>query len=120
MTRFRVLVCRGPECGEKRNSKSIADEFRKQIDQAGLSSEQAQLSDYSCFGQCQRGVNVLVHEVTDSKSSRYALFMPTRLPGAQLYCGIGVAHVKRIVEEHLSHGKPAADLLCSSQDEKET
>jgi (2Fe-2S) ferredoxin len=60
--RFRIVVCRGPECGDKRDSQAVHAAFVREIAAAGV-GDRCQLEWQSCFGRCSQGPNVLVREV---------------------------------------------------------
>jgi (2Fe-2S) ferredoxin len=60
--RFRIIVCRGPECGDRRDSRTVHDAFA-----AGLAARDlgrtCELTWQSCFGRCSQGPNALVREL---------------------------------------------------------
>ena len=60
--KYTILVCRGPECGDKRHSADVHAAFKRELASCPLDGNSATLDLYSCFGKCQRGVNVLVRE----------------------------------------------------------
>ena len=71
--------------------------------------ERAELDDYSCFGRCKRGVNVLVRPIPAGETKdqrRRLMLMPTSAPGALLYNRVQVEEVGRIVAEHVLSGQP--------------
>lgn len=103
--RFRILVCRGPECGDRRESRGIYDAFRAALADRGLESS-CELGWQSCFGRCTQGPNALVREVSaDAAPQRFAL---ATLPGPRgvtaLYNHLDVAKVVEVVAEHVGRG----------------
>lgn len=60
--RFRIVICRGPECGDRRGSAALHEVFRSALEANGA-REHAELAWQSCFGRCTQGPNVLVREV---------------------------------------------------------
>jgi (2Fe-2S) ferredoxin len=108
--KYRILVCRGPECGEKRNSAAVHTQIGEELRQCALNGNEASLELYSCFGKCQKGVNVLVREVRPNDNARMLLLMPTAGPGAFLYHGVRPDEARRIVEEHVANGRPLVEL----------
>ena len=126
--RFRILVCRGPECGDRRESRGIYDVFRAALAAGGLEST-CELGWQSCFGRCTQGPNVLVREVlTDAPPPRFAL---ATLPGPRgvtaLYNRIDAAKVTEIVAEHIGRGvvvrrfvEPPATALVAAGSEPPT
>lgn len=100
-----VLVCRGPECGERRGSAAIHAAFVAELRRAGIEA-QVQIGWQSCFGRCRQGPNVLVHEVAAAAAgSRLSgLLPPPPGRGGALYNGVTPADVVTIVESHLKRG----------------
>jgi (2Fe-2S) ferredoxin len=103
--RFRILVCRGPECGDRRESRGVFDAFRSALATAGLEPT-CELGWQSCFGRCTQGPNVLVREVlSEAPPPRFAL---ATLPGLRgvtaLYNRVDAARVTDIVAEHIGQG----------------
>ena len=60
--RYKIIVCRGPECGERLGSSAIYAAFHEAIRLRGLEGR-AELAWQSCFGRCRQGPNVLVRPV---------------------------------------------------------
>jgi (2Fe-2S) ferredoxin len=126
--RFRILVCRGPECGDRRESRGVYDAFRAALAAGGLDAS-CELGWQSCFGRCTQGPNVLVREVlTDVPAPRFAL---ATLPGPRgvtaLYNRIDAAKVTDIVAEHIGRGvvvrrfvEPPATALVAAGGEPPT
>ena len=72
-------------------------------------AHEAELDEYSCFGRCQRGVNVLIRPLKSSETKeerRRLMLMPTSAPGALLYNRVQLGEIDRIVEEHLLADRP--------------
>lgn len=103
--RYRILVCRGPECGDRRGSRAIYDAFRARIDESGL-TEHCELGWQSCFGRCTQGPNCLVREITQAAPP--SRFMFATLPGPRgataLYNRIDPVKVAEVVSEHVARG----------------
>jgi NADH:ubiquinone oxidoreductase subunit E len=60
--RFKIVICRGPECGDRRGSAALHEVFRSALE-AHAARERAELAWQSCFGRCTQGPNVLVREL---------------------------------------------------------
>lgn len=109
--RFRIIVCRGPECGDKRNSRAVHESFAGQIAAHGL-ADRCQLDWQSCFGRCSQGPNVLVRELpqVDAPRPRFALadLPPSRGGGPRLatalYNRIDPVKVVEVVARHVIQG----------------
>lgn len=111
--RFRIIVCRGPECGDRRNSSAVHEAFAAQIAAQGIAGR-CQLDWQSCFGRCSQGPNVLVRELPDAALAppkpRFALadLPPSRGGGPRLatalYNRIDPVKVVEIVARHVIQG----------------
>jgi (2Fe-2S) ferredoxin len=108
--RYQILVCRGPECGDKRRSADVHAALAVALSSCALDGNEAKLDLYSCFGRCQKGVNVLVREVRPGENTRLILMMPTAGVGAFLYHGVVPGEARRIVEEHIAGGRPLIEM----------
>jgi (2Fe-2S) ferredoxin len=108
--KYQILVCRGPECGDKRHSADVFAQLEVELASCPLEGNQAQLEHYSCFGKCQKGPNVLVREMKPGENLRFILLMPTAGAGAYLYHGVTPGDARRIVTEHIAGGRPLIDL----------
>jgi (2Fe-2S) ferredoxin len=109
--RFRIIVCRGPECGDRRDSRAVHDAFARQIAAHGLAGR-CELDWQSCFGRCSQGPNVLVRELpqVDAPRPRFALadLPPSRGGGPRLatalYNRIDPVKAVEIVARHVIQG----------------
>ena len=109
-TKYQILVCRGPECGDKRHSADIHAALAAELRTLPTDGNQAVLEHYSCFGRCQRGPNVLVREMRPNENLRMILLMPTAGPGAFLYHLVKPGEARQIVTEHVIGGKPLLEF----------
>lgn len=107
---FKILVCRGPECGERRHSADVHAALKRELSSADLGGNQVTLDSHSCFGQCQRGVNVLVREIRAGENAFMLSMMPTSAPGACLYHGVRPKDAKQVLEEHVGKGQEIGEL----------
>src|SRR5215470_1269850 len=97
--RYRIVVCRGPECGEQKSSSTLHAEFLAGIRARGLDAT-VELGWQSCFGRCRQGPNVLVREVRPGESRFLLAVAPVFAgPGAALYSGVTRADVPRILDD---------------------
>ena len=114
--RFRIVICRGPECGDRRGSAVLHDAFRTSIDAAGA-RERCELGWQSCFGRCTQGPNVLVRELVDAASTSpgRSLSGLATLPGPRgltaLYNRIDPGRTARIVTEHVNAGQIVREFV---------
>ncbi len=109
--RYRVIVCRGPECGDHRDSAKVHAAFTEAIRARGWGAA-VELAWQSCFGRCRQGPNVLVRIAP--KTQDKFLFAPAPLgaaANAALYNGVTPAEVGRILDEHVAAGRIVRDLI---------
>jgi (2Fe-2S) ferredoxin len=116
--KYQILVCKGPECGDKRHSIDIYDSFKAEVPRCPLDGNEAVVEQYSCFGRCQRGPNVLVREVRPGENSRMLMLMPTASAGATLYFGVRPDEARKILEEHCRRGQPLVELTRRNAPQK--
>jgi (2Fe-2S) ferredoxin len=113
--RFRIVICRGPECGDRRGSATLYDAFRQALDRAGATN--AELAWQSCFGRCTQGPNVLVRELlTEATPSTPAIgtgfaTMPSPRGTTALYNRVDSARIERIVRDHVTNGEIVRDYI---------
>ncbi len=104
--KYTILVCRGPECGDKRHSADVHAAFKRELAQGPApGGNEAVLDLYSCFGKCQRGVNVLVRENLPTDNPMMLRLMPTSGGRATLYHRVQPSEARRILEEHIGRGQ---------------
>lgn len=109
--RYRIVVCRGPECGERLGSHALHAAFTEAVRARGLEGS-AELGWQSCFGRCRQGPNVLVRPVAANESRFLAAIAPTTSgPGTALYNGVTIADVATIVESHVVGGRIVRELV---------
>ena len=111
--RFRIVICRGPECGDRRGSSALHEVFRSALE-AHHARSRTELVWQSCFGRCTQGPNVLVREVlTDPPPSLGSGF--ATLPGPRgttaLYNRVDPARAERIVAEHVVGGQIVREFI---------
>jgi (2Fe-2S) ferredoxin len=112
--RFKIIICRGPECGDRRGSAVLHDAFRTALEAQGARAP-AELMWQSCFGRCTQGPNVLVREILTSAP------MPTlgsgfaTLPGPRgataLYNRIDPQRAAHIVANHVMGGQIVREYI---------
>jgi (2Fe-2S) ferredoxin len=110
--RFRILVCRGPECGDQRGSAAIHAAFVHELAAQGV-GDRCELAVQSCFGRCTQGPNVLIRElpVGPVAPPRFALAdLPPRHGGGQrlataLYNRLDPGKVPAPVAHHVVAGR---------------
>ncbi len=116
--RFRIVVCRGPECGDKRNSQAVHAAFVRDIAAAGA-GDRCQLEWQSCFGRCSQGPNVLVREVPSAVPTK-PRFTLADLPATRgggprlataLYNHVAPVNAAEVVASHVLRGVVVSRLI---------
>jgi (2Fe-2S) ferredoxin len=115
--RYRIVICRGPECGDRRGSAALHDAFCSALDAGGV-RESCEVVWQSCFGRCTQGPNVLVREllppVAASQSSQFGFGLAT-LPGPRgttaLYNRVDRERVERVVALHIVAGQIVREYI---------
>jgi (2Fe-2S) ferredoxin len=110
--RFKIVICRGPECGDRRGSSALHEVFRSALDAHGV-RERAELVWQSCFGRCTQGPNVLVRELQADEPRSLTGF--ATLPGPRgataLYNRIDSERVERVVVQHVAGGQVVREFV---------
>ena len=111
---FKVVICRGPECGDRRGSSELQAAFTRELaarELVGLAPDVI-LESQSCFGRCTVGPNVLVREVTTAEpATRQLATMPGPRGATALYNRVTVQRVARIIDDHLVAGRVVREFI---------
>jgi (2Fe-2S) ferredoxin len=99
--RLTVLVCRGPTCGERRNSGALYAKLEETIAARGL-GQQVTLGWETCFGHCVRGPNVLVYDTDEVRSWQVYAGFDAR--SAVLYNRMTPEDLENVIDRHLLGG----------------
>ena len=114
MRRYKIVICRGPECGDQRNSAALHDVFASALEAQGL-RDHVELVWQSCFGRCTQGPNVLVREIVDAPAGALVGFGFASLPGPRgataLYNRVDSTRAARIVAEHVLGGQIVREFV---------
>lgn len=110
--RFKVLVCRGPECGDKRDSLAIYERFREVFEDRGVAGD-IELGWQSCFGRCTQGPNCLVREIVPQPTAQRFVFaaLPSRRGLTALYNGVTRDDVADVTDRHIIGGQLVRRLI---------
>jgi (2Fe-2S) ferredoxin len=99
--RLTVMVCRGPTCGERRNSAALHARLEELVAERGL-AQQVTLGWETCYGHCLRGPNILVYD-TDEVSG-WSVYAGLDAPSAVIYARVAVDQLERLLDTHLGDG----------------
>jgi len=113
--RYRIVICRGPECGDRRGSALLHEVFRSALE-AHQVRDCAELVWQSCFGRCTQGPNVLVREVVAAASPVSTLGTGFATPpgprgATALYNHIDPERIERIVLDHVVGGRIVREFV---------
>jgi len=112
--RFRIVICRGPECGDRHGSAALLDEFRAQLAAHGAQAH-TELAWQSCFGRCTQGPNVLVREILTCEAAPTLGTGFATLPGPRgttaLYNRVDGQRVERVVSAHVMGGQIVREYI---------
>jgi (2Fe-2S) ferredoxin len=112
--RFRILICRGPECGDHRGSAALHEVFRSALEARGA-RDRVELAWQSCFGRCTQGPNVLVRELVSAEPAPVLGTGFATPPGPRgvtaLYNRMDAGRVDRVIEHHVIGGQIARELI---------
>jgi len=111
--RYKIVVCRGPECGDQRFSRDIHAELVRVIGKRGLNAK-ITLDWQSCFGRCRVGPNVMVRKVAPDEDPLLEAMVPRLDCQATLYNGVRPVDADRIVEQHVQAGQVLEDLIVKA------
>jgi (2Fe-2S) ferredoxin len=111
--RFKIVICRGPECGGHRGSAALFDVFRDALERNGA-QEHTEVAWQSCFGRCTQGPNVLVREILTTAEPALGSGFAT-VPGPRgataLYNHIDAQRAERIVTDHVRKGEIVREFI---------
>jgi (2Fe-2S) ferredoxin len=112
--RFRIVICRGPECGDRRGSAILHDAFVAALEAHGT-RDSTELVWQSCFGRCTQGPNVLVREVLTSEQAPLIGTGLATLPGPRgvtaLYNRFDVSRAEPVVVQHVVGGQIVREFI---------
>lgn len=95
LARYRVHVCRGPNCSARGSAQTLAC-FDECVRAAGLGAE-VEIMATSCRDRCDWGPSVNV------------------FPGPTMYAQVDCDTVQKIVDEHLKHDRPVTEALFDTR-----
>jgi (2Fe-2S) ferredoxin len=104
---FKILICRGPECGDRHGSAALGETFRSALEAHGA-GEHTELAWQSCFGRCTQGPNVLVREILTTEPTSLLGSGFATLPGPRgataLYNRVDPQRAAHVVAAHVKGG----------------
>lgn len=113
MKRYRMAVCKGPDCS-RGGGPAVFAALKAALEARNLQSR-CELYRGGCYGLCHLGPNVIVREAVEGQKrdpfSRedYEL---TGLPGEVHYAGMRKELAERLVAEHVGNDAPVLELTA--------
>ncbi len=109
MKRYRLLVCKGPDCRDN-GSDALFEKAQATVAANGLGVRCA-VDRGGCFGLCHLGANVVVREQT-AKRDPFSSddFQLTGAPDETYYWRMDGTKLERVILEHVGGQRPVSEL----------
>lgn len=112
--KYRIVICRGPECGGQRGSEALHGVFASAIE-ANAARNVAELAWQSCFGRCTQGPNVLVREIVSQPPGALTgvgfATMPAPRGTTALYNRFDATRVEPVITQHVLGGQIVREFI---------
>ncbi len=111
MKRYRVAVCRGPDC-RRNGSDAVFGALREALAARGL-LDRCELYRGGCYGLCQVGANVVIRENDGRPRNPLSRddFQLLGIRGEYHYAGVRAEEAARIADGHIAKDAPVSDML---------
>jgi (2Fe-2S) ferredoxin len=109
--RFQIRVCDGPSCGVTHESELLVELLAKRIDGDDELKARVGVCNYTCFGRCDDGPNMFVHELGPDDDPDEDPEDDVLEEQRGFYPGMNEEKVVRVLEEHCRKGEIVADLI---------
>ena len=103
--RYQVLFCDGPSCGGCYGSGDLKEEFLPLLTRLGA-GQRVSVIDYTCFGRCSDGPNLLVRELPPEQASDAEPSIDDIDGVLGFYSDLDSTKLERIAAEHCVKGVP--------------
>ena len=108
-TRFQLLVCDGPDCGVCLDSAALLERARERIAASPSLRDRVYPVDFTCFGRCGEGPNVMVLPLADGADPEDEPDLDAMDGALGLYIGMNDARLDRVLDAHCETGEPIAE-----------
>jgi (2Fe-2S) ferredoxin len=118
MKRYRVSVCKGPDC-KAGGADQIFAALRTRLQDTGLAAR-CELFRGGCYGLCHLGPNLVIREQTAKPKDPFSRddFQLIHRDGEVHYDAMTVEKLRGIVEEHLGEDRPVEALRSTGEERK--
>jgi NADH:ubiquinone oxidoreductase subunit E len=109
--RYRIRVCDGPSCGVTHGSEALVETLAAAIAEDPDLAERVGVCSYTCYGRCDDGPNMFVHELQDGDDPDDDPEDDVLEAQRGFYPGMTQAKVLRVLIEHCKEGRVVDDLI---------
>ncbi len=116
MKKYRVSVCKGPDC-RRSGSDRVYAALTAKIGEAGL-APRCELFRGGCYGLCHLGPNVVIRENTGKPRDPLSRddFQLIHRDGEVHYDAMTPEKLGEVVGEHLGHDRPVEALRSTGEE----
>lgn len=116
MPRYRISVCRGPDC-RRNGAERVLTAAREAVEKEGLEAK-CVLGRGGCYGLCHLGPNVVVREERDRPRDVFAQedFQLMGWPDEVHYAEMTAEKIARVIQEHIGRDAPVEALRGARED----
>lgn len=113
MKKFRLAVCKGPDC-RRGGSEAVYQAARSGVAEAGL-APRCEVVRGGCYGLCHLGPNLVLREDTGRKRDPFSPedYQLMGWPGEFHYGHMTPVRVARLLEEHVGRDAPVSEFLAT-------
>ncbi len=108
---FQLRVCDGPSCGVTHESERLVDFAQAKIDADPALKGRVGVCIYTCFGRCEDGPNMFVHQLGDEEERHEDPDDDVLEEQRGFYPDLDEDKITRVLEGHCKSGAPVDDLV---------
>src|SRR5689334_10550069 len=111
MKRYRLSVCKGPDC--KKNGSDPVFRAASELVRDGGLMPRCEVYRGGCYGLCHLGPNVVVREERGEKRDPLSRedFQLMGWEGEAYYWAMTPAKIARVIREHIAEDRPIPELF---------
>lgn len=108
--KYQLLICDGPSCGITHDSACLKEKIEAMIAADPALAERVTPIDFTCFGRCDDGPNMMVHELGEGEDPYDEPDFGAIEGERGFYTGMNEDKIDRMVASHLREGEPDEEL----------
>lgn len=118
MKKYRLAVCKGPDC-KRGGSDAVYAAVKSELQAQGL-ADRCEATRGGCYGLCHMGPNVVIREVGGRPQDPFSRedFQLMGWEGEHHYAAMNPTKVPKVLAEHVGQDSPPADLLAQGKDNR--